>query len=888
MSKRATRPFPVGAAALVLTIVAFLQMQFLNRAFAGGEVFFPGLELLQDDDLGGSLSKGTGILPKRFALVIGIDNYDKSYKGADGSDRKGRMFAPPLQHAASDATSFANAISNAGFEDITRLITTNEGDRITRNEIFHAIGELDQKVAEAYRETNRLPIVLFYFAGHGLYFNMNDQSGSDNNFIVASDFIPLSGYDVPQMAIKVDDIIGRFRLSIPALVIAVIDACRDNGVYPIDDQTTVHFGHDKGANWSAPSEIGPLPIELTFESTKRLWLIQSTLQAQGARDDGKFTAALVTAINTMRNDAKANQSGLASNFDKLNEIARDNLSSTTGSPQEMTIRNEASEFDFFRTQLDYNNELCNIKSATASYVSLLGGVSSFSKKREADRNVWCQLIKVRQKFTRYSYFESWVSDFLDNYEKDFAQDQCESTQLNPYVESPSGTVELTSQRAQTHGVGGTVSPVLLSSVSDAIYRGALGQLDLAQPINSLAQSVLPAKVFVKPSGGGETSCTIDQYDLIQLLDVSMLNSGQRINQPSDRNQLLKIRTTTGCVGYTEGDAVIPGRAAINFSIPISKTDRACDVQVATPTAFPSWMVTDGAIYYDDTNSSSHGVALAQANLLKANILEQVATVSQDLAQNLNITVQPVTGVDLQKYNVAPGTMKAFLSVIPVTNDAIKTLPARDFGNAISVDAGSINIATVMSPDLKGGPVEFTPSATLGDFLERKKDEGARQRGDREKHPAVITYGETSSQSGTAVETSLSVGERHPAEACLESANEQVKKTADTIGPFRHGRVYIQLSSSSLEMTRAYNAITPALRRAGFLVRASEVVAATKAPQGAGEVRYCAVGQNQDAARFALSILEGCAIGPFNLAPPLPARICNPAKTKGNIEVWLRQ
>jgi Caspase domain len=878
------------------TALTFTAVPAPWKVAAAKDVFFPG-QIIPHDEVLGDLPKGSGILPRRFAIVIGIDNYDNHYQDADDQSTSGFLQIDSLQHAALDAKNFADAIAAAGFSEARRLIAERPGQlakgpdqRVTRNDILHAIGELANRISDSFRETGRYPIVLFYFAGHGLYYRDDSDQNSGSNFVAPSDFVPLSPKDIPEMGISVDEIITRLRDATPGLVIAIFDACRSDTKKDTDKKGTVQFGHQEGANFSPPPHT-----ELQFEDTKRLWLLQSTLQHQPAADDGQFTRALVSAINVMRQNTAKHGSGLNSNFSALNTIIRDNLMSADGVKQGLTIREESPEFDFFATERDFRSELALIQLYISPRLNITGSDYSWQKRKDDEFNIWCQLSAERDKDTPFSYFGSFVKAVVDRYNSQFSRDQCGGkTHVHQYVGDSSGatdftagdSVVLTPQSAEAPTAGTTSTSVLLNSVSNVDYREAFGKLDLSQSINTLAISVTPSLVYESPAARGTPVCNLIVYGLIQLLGVS--------------NEMVKVRTPQGCEGYTEKEAVSTGRSAISFSIPISPQTPVPDVRVEIPADFPSWMVMDCAIYFNTVGEQIPGIARAQANFLKARILEQVGRVSVQLAQTLNISVQRVSDDDLGLYNLAPGTVKAVLVVIPVMEETRRILPTRNFGtpisvsNAVDIEALSTNSASSVS----------LRSDSLTDFLKDKSlDAISRQANTITPFP-----GTTEGRADThdlwpekappaqvvnpdllpAPIVPLPPGPSRPPEACLASADAQIEQEGDAAGRYRGFKAYVQITSSAnQEVILAYNALTPALRRAGFVIPASEEVPPTKAPTGVAEVRYCPDGNNRDAAEFALNILSGCAL-PFQFKPPrsLGTATCRGKKVAGNIEIWL--
>ena len=89
-----------------------------------------------------STSQRKALYSRSFAIVIGINNYEKW---------------PGLEFAAADANAVKDTLQKTGFDDITLIMDKEATQRRILSELFHT---LPQKVGRNDR-------VLFYFAGHG-------------------------------------------------------------------------------------------------------------------------------------------------------------------------------------------------------------------------------------------------------------------------------------------------------------------------------------------------------------------------------------------------------------------------------------------------------------------------------------------------------------------------------------------------------------------------------------------------------------------------------------------------------------------------------------------------------------------------------------------------
>ena len=128
------RPIPIArlpTAVIVLRIAIWSLMSV--PAFSAADpsvnidVVFHGSELKEDQE---DLEPGTGTLPPRYALVIGIDKYRSNAVGL------GQLNQPSL-----DSTKVSKALQDAGFE-VTEL-TTDHG-QITRNDFLNAVEQFKE------------------------------------------------------------------------------------------------------------------------------------------------------------------------------------------------------------------------------------------------------------------------------------------------------------------------------------------------------------------------------------------------------------------------------------------------------------------------------------------------------------------------------------------------------------------------------------------------------------------------------------------------------------------------------------------------------------------------------------------------------------------------
>ncbi|MFC1877773.1 caspase family protein, partial [Thermodesulfobacteriota bacterium] len=156
-----------------------------------------------------SANQRQALYEKSFALVIGIDNYEKW---------------PPLEFAVNDARSFAEELKETGFDNITVILDKEATQRRILTELFH---ELPEKMGRNDR-------LFFYFAGHGQTEDL--PGGGKRGYIIPVD-CDIGNYGAA--AISMDQI-RSLSSRIPAKhILYAMDSCysglglnRSGGVSP--------------------------------------------------------------------------------------------------------------------------------------------------------------------------------------------------------------------------------------------------------------------------------------------------------------------------------------------------------------------------------------------------------------------------------------------------------------------------------------------------------------------------------------------------------------------------------------------------------------------------------------------------------------------------------
>ncbi len=132
---------------------------------------------------------------RRLALVIG----NNSYKNV-----------PPLEKAVGDADAVSRALRTIGF-------TVTQGSDLTFEQTAKLLTEFEQSISES-------DIVFFHFSGHGV------QIKGDNTLLPIDTPEPKDGQQglVHKFGLSAETLVESFNERGASLVVAVLDACRDN------------------------------------------------------------------------------------------------------------------------------------------------------------------------------------------------------------------------------------------------------------------------------------------------------------------------------------------------------------------------------------------------------------------------------------------------------------------------------------------------------------------------------------------------------------------------------------------------------------------------------------------------------------------------------------
>ncbi|MCK7616053.1 caspase family protein [Roseibium sediminicola] len=139
---------------------------------------------------------------KRYALVIGIANYDN---------------VTPLKNPVEDARLMAKSLKEVGFEVSLVLDTTVSGFNV----------EIDRFVSSVPKTST----VLVYYAGHGIQY-------AGENYLIASDANIESLSDLKRAGVSAQALLKKLHNTNARSLIMVLDACRNN---PLDEVETANM-----------------------------------------------------------------------------------------------------------------------------------------------------------------------------------------------------------------------------------------------------------------------------------------------------------------------------------------------------------------------------------------------------------------------------------------------------------------------------------------------------------------------------------------------------------------------------------------------------------------------------------------------------------------------
>ena len=289
---------------------------------------------------------GTGTLPERLALIIGIDHYESG----------GALPIEDLSNAEQDAEDLGKAFHSAGF--YTYYLTGSRQNRIlgrgivTRNDILTAIDELNVVASKSLLRSGRSPVVLLYFAGHGM-----NIKGED--YLLPSDFAPGVEEDVEEMGLSIRELEKRLSWGNPTLRIIIADACRTQLPISLLHRSQGEESVAPVSGLTSPTAVSGSEVGINDEV-----IAFATLKGQPAKDaasptghNGAFARALLDSISQARAiSSAAGARGDESTIEKVLENAGTAMKLDQEGFQVSEYVHRSAEFQLFPTEADYGLE----------------------------------------------------------------------------------------------------------------------------------------------------------------------------------------------------------------------------------------------------------------------------------------------------------------------------------------------------------------------------------------------------------------------------------------------------------------------------------------------------------------------------------------------------
>ncbi len=525
-------------------------------------------------------ANGNGALPPRLAFVIGVASYDP----AD------HIAIPSLPGVATDTSRVVKTLADAGF-----LITepTHNGDRVTRNDILEAFNRFSAKVLQLKAASQKKPVVLVYFGGHGV------TDGSDN-FLIPADFNPTYQEDLPDMALPLSTIRRRLAILDVSLRYIILDACRSR--FPLSLPSLSGAG-------SPAYRPGMTNIQIDTAG-ETIWF--ATLDDSVATDAGvTFTQRLLDVLDKERTKALreagdprfADESQpsppVASAYGNTSTVLDQVANTMAATGQTPDRAGNPPPLILYPTRANYRTELKIFKQFEAAAPEL--------------NRRYCLGKTYLEAFFLYSYFSKSIFDWQRSFEKlitetDIPLPSCTDltvTQPAASAELPvkSATGEWRTMAAAPPSqpleaarmtLGGWISAAPLSGNA----RREIGGFSDETPIRSLAVAGADLTMFRHANAGGQALATVDRG---QLLSVGAANGA-----------FVEVRTSDGQQGYVEQKLVNVGTTLLRLTIARDDTGQLTGASRNALKALTDTVVYDMAIEYRDDERQSGLLAAISA------------------------------------------------------------------------------------------------------------------------------------------------------------------------------------------------------------------------------------------------------------------------------------
>ncbi len=631
---------------------------------------------------------GAGLLPSRLALVVGINNY-----------QTGTLTLPQLHAAAQDSDDVASALRKAGFDAPIVVRTNGTRDYVTRNMIFNAINDLNNAAVSSAVTNSRQPVVLFYFAGHGM-------SYKGENYILPSDFRPYVAEDIPEMGISVSSLLKRLSWGKPTLKIVVIDACRN---YLSQQLPSSETGQLESFSIGQEKVLDPVATGTSL-SNNATFVLYATgngkVSYEGARN-GKFTDALLKAFAELMKIAEETDKGeadLGTLFTKMGPRM-------IGGPSQQPVQvAQSGSFRLFPTFKDFQLETSAWKDANQILMAKPG--PDLAKQVDAER--FCRLQNFLVATSYYSFYSEaanrWVIKNSDQADSDCTKYNLRATislasQSGFVVQngrwssaglSPvSGSAPSNSAAPADNSNSSTRTVTVAdASVKGSALAGALG----ASPVNSLAVAAASIALRSAPSETAPIKVGLQQGELLQIIKI--FNS-----------QWLNVRTQNGDIGFATQREVISGRAAVKFDLPLHADNLTGNLALHDlDNLIDSSIVTDAQVQYNAldgieglarASSISNDLGLRLTKGRNASVVVRVKSINH----SADLTEAP------------PGVIQVSLVLLPLSKGTREQLPAVATSSIPTSAAVNLNVlrdsgSTAGEQELESPPRAGLPNQRL--------------------------------------------------------------------------------------------------------------------------------------------------------------------------------
>lgn len=703
---------------------------------------------------------GLGLLPARLALVIGINQY-----------RKNNLRLAPLTNPTPDAYGIADALRFARFD--VRLMVTGDppsteppvgvrvAKEITKNDILNEIETFNEKVRATTAATGRSPVVLIYYAGHGV--STSDAQGRVDHFLVPSDINPIVAADVAEMSVSVGSLLQRLERAAPALRIVILDACRN------DVSAMLPGGADAAkVAFDSWREDQPIVFRSPTESekdanTNGLFLLNATTNGHTASDDGAFAKIIIAWLNMTRADARRRgyvSIKSSSNLDDLYSSVAGLMHGTAGNAQKVSNQKVAAfPLHMFPTRKDYEMERQNIIDADSL---------PFTAKNASPENTraerWCRYYNIVETFTRYSYFTPKVMALWGFRDAAKMRTPYDCTQYDLGVTLDSSIKFPSDEALDLKRLAGSQGVKLKDAVPKPAIQ-ALGGMDLERPADSLAFAVQDVDIV---SWRDQKEEKVGQLKFGELVQIDA----------SDVAGKIRVRTSSGTSGYVDALSLVAGRHPVDYVL-----------------AFPPAQVTVAA------------GGLGDLAVLFAQVLVMDATVTYPTGDGaVGLTRAQSVAAALTKL-ANSGTSGA--SLVPRVKPVETTA---DKGNVLAANQVRVAMSVL--------PLSAEIRQSLGQPLASSRLEVARASNIRN---VVTSVDESRTLDTSGVKVLLPATETTPAQSCAAVGRSLAKSADEALSQAKRAQTNIFVQMTSTAHMNDYDTIASGMRSLGFKVPSFEIM-----------------------------------------------------------------